>query len=89
MPQVVVAPAFQRFVPCAPHVVRAETVGAALDAVFADVPALRDYVLDDQGHVRKHVALFVDGRMIADRRDLSLGVAQASEIYVAQALSGG
>jgi len=50
---------------------------------------VREYVLDEQGHVRKHVAIYVDGRRIADRERLSDAVGSGSEIYVLQALSGG
>ena len=65
------------------------TVAQVLAAVFADAPQVRDYVLDEQGHVRKHVHIYVDGRRIADRERLSDAVAPHSEICVLQALSGG
>jgi len=65
------------------------TVGAALAAVFGSNPVLRGYVLDDQGTVRRHVVVFVDGAAIHDRVGLSDAVRPDSEIYVMQALSGG
>ena len=65
------------------------TVADVLDGVFRDHPALRGYVLDDQGRLRKHVTVFVDGAMIRDRARMSDAVGPASEIYVMQALSGG
>lgn len=65
------------------------TVGEVLATALADDPLLKGYVLDDQGRVRKHMNIFVDGAMIADRRHLSDPVGQQSEIYVLQALSGG
>ena len=65
------------------------TVREALDAVFARHPALQSYVLDDQGAVRKHVVVFVNGTAIKDRQQLSDPVAPTSEIFVMQALSGG
>ena len=46
-------------------------------------------MLDEQGHVRKHVHIYVDGRRIADRERLTDSVTPKSEIYVLQALSGG
>jgi hypothetical protein len=46
-------------------------------------------VLDDQSGLRKHVTVFVDGRMIRDRGRLSDPVAETSTVYVFQALSGG
>lgn len=65
------------------------TLGAALDAALADDALLKSYVLDDQGRVRKHVNIFVDGAMIKDRVQLSDPITPSSEIYILQALSGG
>jgi len=64
-------------------------VAQALAAVFQQSPQVRDYVLDEQGHVRKHVHVYVDGRRIADRQHLTDTVGPGSEICVLQALSGG
>jgi hypothetical protein len=64
-------------------------VGAALEAAFAAAPALRSYVLDEAGRVRKHVAIFVDGERGARETVLGQGLTPASEVYVMQALSGG
>jgi sulfur-carrier protein len=69
--------------------VEGDSVRAALDAVFARNPRLRGYVLDDQGALRRHMMVFVDGQQIQDRERLSDPVRPASEIYVMQALSGG
>jgi len=66
-----------------------QTVRAVLDTGLADDPLLKAYVLDEQGRVRKHVNIFVDGVMIRDRARLSDPVGPTSEIYVLQALSGG
>ncbi len=65
------------------------TVGEALQAVFAATPGLRGYVLDDQGAVRTHVVIFLDGAALKDRRGLSDAARPDSEIFVMQALSGG
>lgn len=65
------------------------TLRAVLDAVFARQPAVRHYVLDDQGSLRKHVTIFVDGTQIADRRNLSDPIGDGSSVWVLQALSGG
>ena len=60
-----------------------------LDEVFANNPRLRGYVLDDQGRLRQHVAIFVNGQIVEDRRDLSDVVEASDELFVMQALSGG
>ena len=89
MPQVTFTPNLQRHLACPPRVVPGRTVAATLRAVFADNPALRGYVLDDQGQLRRHVTIFVDGQMIYDRACLTDPVRENSEVFVAQALSGG
>lgn len=65
------------------------TVAQALDAVFAQHPKLRGYIVDDQGALRTHVVVFVDGTAMTDRTRLSDTVGPDSEIFVMQALSGG
>ena len=65
------------------------TVRECLQAVFAEHAALRGYVLDDQGEVRPHVVIFVDGAAVQDRSGLSDAVKPDSEVFVMQALSGG
>lgn len=65
------------------------SVAEVLDGVFARDPLLRSYVLDDQGRLRRHVNVYLNGAMIADRRRLSDPVGADDEIYVLQALSGG
>lgn len=65
------------------------TVNEVLEAVFAANPRVRGYVLDDQGALRKHMAVFVDGEQIGDRAALSDPAPEGCEIYIMQALSGG
>ena len=89
MPTVSFTRALERFLPAPPTAVEGATVGAALAAVFASRPALRGYVLDDQGVLRRHVAVYVNGRVVNDRIGLSDPVGPGDEIYVFQALSGG
>ena len=64
-------------------------VGEALDRVFTANPRLKGYVLDEQGAVRKHVAIFLDGMRLPNDEALAAPIAASSEIYVMQALSGG
>jgi molybdopterin synthase sulfur carrier subunit len=85
MPTVVFTSNLQRHLDAPPSAVDATTVRQALDAVFADNPQLRSYILDDQDRVRQHVVLFVDGQ----RADLNDAIAPQAELYVLQALSGG
>ena len=52
---------------------------AALETAFAAAPALKGYVLDEQGGVRKHVAVFVNGDML--QRDIALDNDQATALF--------
>ena len=72
-----------------PRQIAGTTVREALDVVFDENPRLRGYVLDDQARLRKHVVIFIDGKMIEDRIELSDPIGDSSELYVMQALSGG
>lgn len=83
------APALTRHVPCAAQQVPPASLAQVLDAAFAAAPTLRGYVLDDQGAVRKHVAVFVNARQIASRTDLSQPLAAGDKVMVIQALTGG
>ncbi len=89
MPHVEFAPALTRHVACPPQVLEAATLRAALDSALLAAPGLRHYVLDEQGAVRKHVAVFINARMIADRSRLDIALAPADKVMVIQALTGG
>jgi sulfur-carrier protein len=86
VPRVVFTSHLQRFVECPEHEVGGDSLRSALAQVFAGNPRLREYILDDQGRLRKHVIVFVDGRRT---RELGDAVTSGSQIHVLQALSGG
>ena len=89
MPRISFTRAFERFLPAPAASVEGATLGEALAAVFTSRPALRGYVLDDQGALRQHVIVYVNGRPASDRVRLSDRVGPGDEIQVFQALSGG
>lgn len=89
MPRVVFTSNMRRHVACPELEVRARSVAEALQAAFEQAPQVRGYVLDDQGQLRKHVSVYVDGQRIADRDRMSDPVGERSQIWVLQALSGG
>ena len=89
MPRVTFTPNIQRHVLCPDAEAPGATVREVLDNLFADNVQARGYVLDDQAALRKHMTIFVDGRMIRDRAGLSDPVGAGSMICVLQALSGG
>lgn len=89
MATVVFTANLQRHVRCPPAEVNGATLREVLGAAFQINAQAQAYVLDEQGELRKHVVVFIDGVMAKDRRGLSDPVRPASEIYVMQALSGG
>jgi hypothetical protein len=89
MPRVTFTANLQRHLACPPTEAAGATVREALDAVFAGNPRLRGYVLDEHGALRQHMAIFVDGTPIRDRRALGDAVGEDGSIFVMQALSGG
>jgi hypothetical protein len=64
-------------------------VGDALERVFVVNAQARGSVLDEQGQLRKHVCIFLDGERLAHQAALASPLGAHSEIYVMQALSGG
>ncbi len=86
MARVIFTSHLQRFVSCPEHDVQADCIKSALQKIFETNPRLRDYILDDQGVLRKHVIVFVDGRRT---RDLNESISSKSDVHVLQALSGG
>ena len=89
MTQVSFTENLRRHVECPPVSVSGATVREVLDAVFADNPVLRSYILDDQGRVRRHVNVFINEERVSDRLKLSDAVGPSDEVFVFQALSGG
>lgn len=89
MPTVRFTANIQRHVPCPPREVAGDTLRQVLDAYFALHPGARDYVLDEQGRVRKHMAIFIDGAQMTDRDSLGDPVPADVVVDVVQSLSGG
>lgn len=79
----------QRHIECPALHTEGDTIKQVLHNIFAQNPKLGCYVLDDQGQLRKHMTISVDGQLIKDRSKLSDKVKQDSEVYIMQALSGG
>ena len=89
MARLLFTPSLRRHLEVSPLEVPAGTLETALAAAFRENDRLRGYLLDDQGGLRPHIAVFVDGRRVSDRSRLTDAIGEASEVYVMQALSGG
>ena len=89
MPSISFTPNIQRHIACPTADVTGSTVRDALEEFFKNNEAVRGYVLDDRGSLRRHMNIFVNGEPISDRDSLSDPVSQRDEVFVMQALSGG
>ena len=83
------AASLRRHVDCPPQRVQAAELGQALDAALKAAPALAHYVFDDQHHVRKHVAVFINQQMQRERANLGQTLNDGDQVLVIQALTGG
>lgn len=82
-------PNLARHLPCPDADIPATTIAELLEQYFSEWPDVRSYVLDDQGTIRKHIMVLVDGLNLSDRRRLSDALQAQSEEFIFQALSGG
>ena len=90
MPQLEFTSQLALHVECpASQTVDAASLSEALEVMFAQYPALRDYLMKEDGSLQQHIAIFIDGDMLPHRDSLNLSVTENSEIFVMQALSGG
>jgi molybdopterin converting factor small subunit len=83
------AASLRRHVDCAPQQVAVGSLREVLEAALAAAPELRHYVFDDQGNIRKHVAVFINKSMVLDRQNLTQALASGDSVLVIQALTGG
>lgn len=60
-----------------------------LDELEGKYKGIKDYVVDEQGQLRKHVNIFIGDELIKDRVSLTDAVRDDDEVYIMQALSGG
>jgi sulfur-carrier protein len=83
------AASLQRHVPCPMQHVNVASLREVLKAALVAAPDLSHYVFDDQGNVRKHVAVFINKNMLHNRADLTQTLNAGDQVLVVQALSGG
>jgi len=89
MPTVRFTQNIQRHVVCPTREASGSTLRAVLDEYFRENESARGYVLDEQGRIRQHMVVFIDGEMVRDRDHLSDAVKPDSVVDVIQSLSGG
>jgi molybdopterin synthase sulfur carrier subunit len=89
MPTVRFTQNIQRHVACPTREAEGATVREVLNEYFSMHEQARGYVLDDQGGLRQHMAIFIDGAQLRDREKLTDAVPATAIVDLVQALSGG
>lgn len=70
-------------------VVQARSVAEVVRELERIAPGFAFYVCDERGSLRRHVNVFIEEDMIADRKHLSDAVKPGDRVFILQALSGG
>lgn len=89
MPKITFTQQLRRFTDVPEIDTSAVTLREGLEAAFSVNAQLRGYILDEQGHLRPNVVIFIDGNRVSDRVRLNNPLAADSSVHVLQALSGG
>ncbi len=90
MAQVKFTPNLKRFFPDLRECeIDAATVAGVVAAVDRRWRGLGDYIIDEQGALRKHVNIFIGDELLRDKQALSDRVSADTRIFIVQALSGG
>lgn len=92
MPSIAMTSHLYRFFPALEDreiLVPAGTVAEALKAVDVIAPGFSDYLVDERGHLRRHVNICINEKPVIDRQRLSDYIADGNTLFIFQALSGG
>lgn len=90
MPNVKFTAALERFFPnLKEEKVKGDNVAEVLNQLEIEYPGISDYIINEQGALRKHVNIFVEGALIKDKATLKDSLTENSEVLIFQALSGG
>ena len=82
--------ALQRFFPDLSEMeIQGNTIMEVVQNVERRIPGISNYLLEEDGSLRKHVNIFLGDELIQDRDSLSDKVAGSDQILIYQALSGG
>jgi molybdopterin converting factor small subunit len=65
------------------------TAAQVIEIVAREFPGLRDRILNEQGELRRHVNIFINGENARFLGGLSAPVGADSEMWIHPALSGG
>ncbi|MDH5476594.1 MAG: MoaD/ThiS family protein [Cyclobacteriaceae bacterium] len=82
--------ALKRFFPTLDEIeIEGNSIQEILNGVNKKYPGIDNYILEEDGSLRKHVNIFLENDMINDRKRLTDQVKSNDQILIFQALSGG
>lgn len=82
--------ALTRFFPSLTELdIAGDSVRETLSNIEQHYPGMLNYLIEDNGQLRKHVNIFLKGELIKDRVTLNDPVNPRDELLIFQALSGG
>lgn len=90
MPNISFTSALKRFYPNLENQkIEASSVRELVEQLDLKYPGLKDYLVDEQGQLRKHVNIYIGEDLVQDRQKLKDPLTANDEILIFQALSGG
>lgn len=91
MPTVSFTKALKRFYPNLENkiYIKGDKISEILEGIEDIYPGIKDYIVEENGQLRKHVNIFRGEDPIDDRVALSDVVDDEDEVFIIQALSGG
>jgi molybdopterin synthase sulfur carrier subunit len=69
--------------------VEAQTLSELFSNLNQLYPGISSYLIEDNGEIRKHVNVFLDGVLIENKSKKNQSLEGISEVFILQALSGG
>ena len=67
----------------------ASTIDELLNVLDKRYPGIKDYLVEEDGSLRKHVNIFINDDLVQDRKSLSDSIKEQDVVLIFQALSGG
>jgi hypothetical protein len=70
-------------------IVEARTCAEALQSLDHQYPGMASWLAESDGRFREHLSIFISGRRLAPRANVSAPLADGSEVWILRAISGG
>jgi sulfur-carrier protein len=79
----------QKYYPQAKFDMSASSVKDLLKKMDEVRPYFSAYILEDNGAIRKHVNIFINGEVVRDKSHVEIPLEAGTQVHIMQALSGG